>query len=280
MTIQKVEEQTGLSRSNIRFYEKERLIQPQRLSNGYRDYSETDVANIKKIAYLRTLGISIEDIKAVMCGQKELLALLEQQSERIEKQRTELEHIRYLCNQMRKNKELCYENLNVEEYVKGLPNYWKKNKNVLQWDVVGFMTLWGGTMIWFLLAVLAFVSAVVSILVLPSRIPIQWRDGQVVSDASKWFVFVYPVACILLRLFLRPVVQNRLDRQLGLGEDFFADYITNFLCFVALSLELFTFLYVFGLVSNVAFLLIFDGVVFLCVLLCGIVQCQKGISKR
>ena len=135
-------------------------------------------------------------------------------------------------------------------------------------------------MIWFLLAVLAFVSAVVSILVLPSRIPIQWRDGQVVSDASKWFVFVYPVACILLRLFLRPVVQNRLDRQLGLGEDFFADYITNFLCFVALSLELFTFLYVFGLVSNVAFLLIFDGVVFLCVLLCGIVQCQKGISKR
>ena len=56
MTIKDVEERTGLSRSNIRFYEKEKLIEPSRNeSNGYRDYSENDVENIKKIAYLRTL---------------------------------------------------------------------------------------------------------------------------------------------------------------------------------------------------------------------------------
>ncbi|MCB5919682.1 MerR family transcriptional regulator [Mediterraneibacter faecis] len=67
MTIKDVEEQTGLSRSNIRFYEKEKLIEPSRNeSNGYRDYSENDVENIKKIAYLRTLGISIEDIRSII----------------------------------------------------------------------------------------------------------------------------------------------------------------------------------------------------------------------
>ena len=56
MTIKEVEEQTGLARSNVRFYEKEKLIEPLRKeSNGYRDYSEADVENIKKIAYLRTL---------------------------------------------------------------------------------------------------------------------------------------------------------------------------------------------------------------------------------
>ena len=56
MTIKEVEERTSLSRSNIRFYEKEKLIEPSRNeSNGYRDYSENDVENIKKIAYLRTL---------------------------------------------------------------------------------------------------------------------------------------------------------------------------------------------------------------------------------
>ena len=39
MTIKDVEERTGLSRSNIRFYEKEKLIEPSRNeSNGYRDY--------------------------------------------------------------------------------------------------------------------------------------------------------------------------------------------------------------------------------------------------
>lgn len=73
MTIKDVEERTGLSRSNIRFYEKEKLIEPSRNeSNGYRDYSENDVENIKKIAYLRTLGISIEDIRniiSVKCSQ-------------------------------------------------------------------------------------------------------------------------------------------------------------------------------------------------------------------
>ena len=58
MTIKEVEELTGLSRSNVRFYEKERLIFPSRNEkNRYRDYSESDVENIKKIAYLRTLGI-------------------------------------------------------------------------------------------------------------------------------------------------------------------------------------------------------------------------------
>ena len=67
MTIKDVEERTGLSRSNIRFYEKEKLIEPSRNeSNGYRDYSENDVENIKKIAYLRTLGISIEDIRSII----------------------------------------------------------------------------------------------------------------------------------------------------------------------------------------------------------------------
>ena len=67
MTIKEVEEQTGLARSNIRFYEKENLIEPVRNDkNGYRNYSESDVENIKKIAYLRTLEISIEDIRNIM----------------------------------------------------------------------------------------------------------------------------------------------------------------------------------------------------------------------
>lgn len=67
MTIKEVEECTGLSRSNVRFYEKERLITPSRNEkNGYRDYSKSDVEDIKKIAYLRTLGISVEEIRNII----------------------------------------------------------------------------------------------------------------------------------------------------------------------------------------------------------------------
>ena len=67
MTIKEVEKLTGLSRSNVRFYEKEKLIVPVRNErNGYRDYSNSDIENLKKIAYLRTLGISIEDIRSII----------------------------------------------------------------------------------------------------------------------------------------------------------------------------------------------------------------------
>ena len=67
MTIKEVEERTGLARSHIRFYEKEELICPTRNEkNRYREYSGKDVENLKKIAYLRTLGISLEDIRKIM----------------------------------------------------------------------------------------------------------------------------------------------------------------------------------------------------------------------
>ena len=87
MTIKDVEERTGLSRSNIRFYEKEKLIEPSRNeSNGYRDYSENDVENIKKIAYLRTLGISIEDIRNIISEKATLKDTLEKQYEVLKSQ--------------------------------------------------------------------------------------------------------------------------------------------------------------------------------------------------
>lgn len=91
MTIKDVEERTGLSRSNIRFYEKEKLIEPSRNeSNGYRDYSENDVENIKKIAYLRTLGISVEDIRNIISEKVTLQEMLEKQKEVLKNQITDL----------------------------------------------------------------------------------------------------------------------------------------------------------------------------------------------
>ena len=81
MTIKDVEDRTGLARSNIRFYEKEGLIEPSRNNkNGYRDYSEKDVETIKKIAYLRTLEISIEDIRSIMADKVSLAEVIENQS--------------------------------------------------------------------------------------------------------------------------------------------------------------------------------------------------------
>ena len=56
MKINQVEQLAGISKVNIRFYEKEGLLTPGRNSeNGYREYTEHDVDWLKKIRLLRML---------------------------------------------------------------------------------------------------------------------------------------------------------------------------------------------------------------------------------
>lgn len=65
MNINEVEKLLNISRANVRFYEKEGLITPQRHSNGYRDYSDEDIEKLKQIIILRKIGISIPNIKRI-----------------------------------------------------------------------------------------------------------------------------------------------------------------------------------------------------------------------
>ena len=76
MTIREIEELSGMTRANIRFYEKEGLITPERNSNGYRNYSEEDLSILKRIRLLRTLHLSLEDIKSLSRNEQELSGLL------------------------------------------------------------------------------------------------------------------------------------------------------------------------------------------------------------
>ena len=69
MKINQVEQLVGITKGNIRFYEKEGLLAPGRNSeNGYRDYSDADVAWLKKIKLLRMLDVPIEEILRLKSG--------------------------------------------------------------------------------------------------------------------------------------------------------------------------------------------------------------------
>ena len=76
MTSKEMEQRSGVARANIRYYEAEGLLTPRREKNGYRDYSEQDLAVLEKIKLLRRLGVSIEELKALFSGQAELAAVL------------------------------------------------------------------------------------------------------------------------------------------------------------------------------------------------------------
>lgn len=101
MTIKEIESATGLARANIRYYESEGLIHPNRGSNGYRDYSQEDLDTLLKIKLLRQLRFSLEDIRALQSGQLELDPALADQIAALDREQTGLDRSIRLCQTMR-----------------------------------------------------------------------------------------------------------------------------------------------------------------------------------
>lgn len=65
MKIKELENALSISRSNIRFYEKQGLFSPERKDNNYREYTERDINVLKKIIVLRKMGFTVEEIKLI-----------------------------------------------------------------------------------------------------------------------------------------------------------------------------------------------------------------------
>lgn len=270
MTIKDAEEKTGLSRSNIRFYEKEKLIQPAKNSNnGYKDYSLEDVDKIKKIAYLRTLGISIDDIRSVMLQEITLYEVIKSQNARLDEQITRLKNSKKMCDMMLQSDALTFEDLNIEAYVTNVDDYWKKNRKSLRFDSAGFLSKWGSLATWRMMFLLCIVAAILSFPILPSEIPVQWNSGIAVSWVSKYFIFAYPIACILIRTVLRPILYGRLQMYTPHAE-IVTEYTANFMSLAVLSAEIFSILFLAGLVNNIVIVLLIEGVIFASLLFSGL----------
>ncbi len=269
MTIKEAEEATKLPRSNIRFYEKEGLVVPQRnSSNGYREYSRSDVENIRRIAYLRTLGFSIEMIRELMKGKRSLSKEVKRQAKILDSQIADMESARKLCGAMLKEKEIHFHDLDVERYVTDLEEQWKENPNVLRTDCAGFLYLWGGTVVWSVLLVLSMAAAFFSYSYLPSEIPVQWSGGTVSATAGREAIFAYPAACLVIRFLLRPFLWRWLYTH-TVYSDSLTNYITNFLCFAALSVEIFTLLFLGGAVRHFPIVLLTDIIILAVTFLIG-----------
>lgn len=104
MRIGEVAELTGLSISNIRFYEKKGLIEPAREQQSqYRDYSAQDVERIKQIVLFRKMDLPIETISGIIRGETNLATVLEQQIAELTTKQEMLEGSINLCQKLRKD---------------------------------------------------------------------------------------------------------------------------------------------------------------------------------
>lgn len=115
MTIKEVEELSKMTRANIRFYEKEGLITPQRDPNGYRNYTEQDVDILKRIRLLRTVHLGLEEIRSLSEKESELTDVLLIHLRTLKKEQKDLEQSRVICEQLCRD-QAAYESFDAEHY--------------------------------------------------------------------------------------------------------------------------------------------------------------------
>jgi DNA-binding transcriptional MerR regulator len=120
MTIKDIELASGMMRANIRYYEHEGLIAPSRLANGYRNYSAEDLATLKRVKLLRSLKISIEEIKALQDGATDLSDILTLKINELEELKNDAAGAQELCRALQEDR-VTYETLDAEKYLAALP---------------------------------------------------------------------------------------------------------------------------------------------------------------
>ena len=139
MRIKDVETLVGITRKNIRFYEKEGLLTPGRESeNSYRDYSEADIERLKQIKLLRKLDMPISEIKAIFEGKISLTTAARRHSISIDEQRRSLQKAMEMCDRIVADGRQLGE-LDTDAYLSGMENLEKEGtvfSNIVKNDVM------------------------------------------------------------------------------------------------------------------------------------------------
>ena len=200
-----------------------------------------------------------------------LTEILEKQTVTIQTQIEGLNKSKTMCEKMLKSGNVSFDELQIEKYVADPETYWSHNKHVFKLDSVSFLYIWIRLITWVMITSLCFIIAILSYAKLPSEIPVQWDHGSATSVVDKRFIFAYPLACICIRILIRPVIYVRFLMNHPYGE-FIAEYSLNYLCFIMLSVELFSILFVHGLIKSVITVLFVDTVVLIGILIVGIAK--------
>lgn len=101
MKINQVEQTVGITKKNIRFYEDQGLLHPSRnLENGYRDYSEDDIAILFKIKLLRKLSVPIEEIRKMQENHLSLTDCMMRHTICLDHEMKNLSLIKEMCDEL------------------------------------------------------------------------------------------------------------------------------------------------------------------------------------
>lgn len=134
MKIREVEIQTGITKQNIRFYEKKGLISPARCDNSYREYEPEDVERLEKIKILRALGLAIPQILEVMNGRLSLEQALTKRLAEAQHERETLDDVERICHILVEQK-ISFDNLNTEVISESSTDFKARVQEIILTDV-------------------------------------------------------------------------------------------------------------------------------------------------
>ena len=116
MKIGEIAKQSGLSISNIRFYEKKGLIGPNRDENSqYRIYSNDDLEQLKKIILFRKMDLPVDTIGSILNGTVSLEVVIKQQLAELKSKQLMIQGSIDLCDKLVADR--AYDHMDLDYYL-------------------------------------------------------------------------------------------------------------------------------------------------------------------
>ena len=213
MKIKQVEELVGITSKNIRFYESQGLLIPERAENGYREYRQKNIDTLKKIKLLRKLGVSVDEIKSVLDESVSLEECLERHIDILEKERENLANMQQLTDAILQKK-CTVSTLETDEWLEEMERmekegidfvnlgkvdiHMKKKTGAVTGGVVMMifmvfmigMILWGNSMDPIPAGLLLFLIAIPTVMIIAIMVVLRSRlkeiEGGEEDEASKY----------------------------------------------------------------------------------------------
>ena len=203
MNIKDVENLLSVSRSNIRFYEQQGLLSPERRSNNYRDYSDADIMALKKIILFRKIGFTVEEIRSIQAGELSMEEALPVTRLRLESE------IEQLTGALRLIDQISMSHLSVNEI--DICQYWESVheseqsgnkfrdicKDYLQFELYCFDNMWQNVFLFPFKKVRERHGVCIACCILLLLCVLRGL-AAVFRHQSFWSAFVYPFALALI----------------------------------------------------------------------------------
>ena len=214
MKIKELENLLSISRSNIRFYEKQGLFSPERKDNNYREYTKQDIEVLKKIIVFRKMGFTVEEIKLIQNDELPFTEAIASAQQRIE------DEIEQLNGSLKLIKQVAQENssfneIDINEHWRTISEYEKSGekfvdicKDFLELELNSFDFMWKYVFFHDFKKSRAKHGAVIACGILLLLCILRGIGKVLIWKESFWSGFLYPFAValggtiIILPLFL------------------------------------------------------------------------------